>query len=196
MPQDVCPRCGAAWHDPYGPVGSIDPEWSQEVRFDVLTGLPEVRARIAERAAMAEKKPSGEAFLAWFDEVGPLPIPLEKLSAALRPGYEELGIRTGKERSGTVTAPPGATIVAALCSFARRGQALRKVRQYADGCLFEAVLPSDMWSWEGTLYVTVRESPDGSRVHAATHIGGQLFDWGKSKRALCRLFEDLEDETR
>ncbi len=167
-------------------------DWSREVHYEKLIRIPEVRDRIGRQAAMAKKDLSAEEFLASFDKAVPRGVSLEKLGAVIQPLGAQLGIKTGKERSETLQSPPGTVIVSALCSLARHGQALQQVRQFEDGCLLEAILPSDMWSWEGRLYVSVREAGTGSRVDGATQIEGQLFDWGKSKRCLAALFADLK----
>ena len=63
--------------------------------------------------------------------------------------------------------------------------------QAADGCLLEAALPSDLFSLEGDLLVSVRRVRELAEVDATTRIGGQMFDWGKSNRCLDQLFDDL-----
>jgi hypothetical protein len=141
---------------------------------------------------MANKRLSGEEFLAFSDKVIPLGLSLEKLGAVVQPIYAELGVKTGKEYSETLSSPPCTIIVSALCSLARHGQILQQVRQFEDGCLLEATIPSDMWSFEGSLYITVRKAGTGTRVDGATKIKGQLFDWGKSKRCLETLFVDIK----
>ncbi len=140
---------------------------------------------------MAEKPLSGEEFLALSDKIIPLGLPLEKLGAVIQPISAQLGVKTGNEYSETLPIPPGIVIVSALCSLARHGQVLQQVQQFEDGCLLEATLPSDMWSWEGSLYVSVHKTAAGTRVDGATQIKGQLFDWGKSKRCLETLFADI-----
>jgi hypothetical protein len=87
---------------------------------------------------------------------------------------------------------PGTVIVRAICSFARNGQILQRVQQFEDGCLLEATIPSDMWSLEGALYVSVRKAGAGTCVEGTSKIQGQLFDWGKSRRCLETLFADLK----
>jgi len=154
--------------------------------------IPEIREMVSRHASMSRKGPSGEEFLALFDTIVPLGFSLEKLGGVVRPIYSQLGVKTGKELSETLSRPPGSVLVAALCSMARRGQVLQHVRQLEDGCLLEATLPSDIWSFEGTLYVGVRKSGTGTRVDAATKIKGQMFDWGKSKRCLDVLFSDVK----
>jgi hypothetical protein len=39
--------------------------------------------------------------------------------------------------------------------------------------------------------VSVRRSETQAEVCGVTHIGGQLYDWGKSNRCLDKLFTDL-----
>jgi hypothetical protein len=68
---------------------------------------------------------------------------------------------------------------------------LQDIRQFDDGCLLQAELPSDIWSFKGQLLVGVRKSEEGTRIDGATEIEGQLFDWGKSSRCLRTLFGDI-----
>jgi hypothetical protein len=87
----------------------------------------------------------------------------------------------------------GKALVAAVCSLARHGQALNKVEQGQDGCLLKAGIPSDMWSFAGDFLITVQRQEQGASAEAATVIKGQLYDWGKSKRILTELFNDIRD---
>ncbi len=143
-------------------------------------------------AAMMTKRLSGEQILSFYDEVIPLGYSQEKLAAVVQPISAHLGIKTGKKYSETLTSTPGTVIVAAICSLAKHGQALQQVQQFEDGCLIEATLPSDVWSLEGVLSISVRESGTGSYVDCATTIKGQLFDWGKSKRCLKVLVAEIK----
>lgn len=142
---------------------------------------------------MAPKRFSGEEFLALCDKVVSLGVPLESIGRVGQTLWARAGIETGKEHSEDFSIPPGAAIVAALCALARRGQLLQQVRQFADGCLLEAKLPSDVWSFEGKLLVNIRRGGRITRVEGATEIEGQLFDWGKSKRCLQTLFSDIKE---
>jgi hypothetical protein len=82
-------------------------------------------------------------------------------------------------------------IVAVLCSLAQNGQQLQRVAQIECGCTIKASLPSDMWSLAGELHVAIRAVQNGTEIVAATTIKGQLYDWGKGRRALDRLFNDI-----
>lgn len=171
---------------------TIEGDWENEVRYEHILKFPGVRDTIERHARLAPKRMSGEQFLALADKLVPLGVSLEGLAGAVQPIYERLGVKTGKEVQHAVQAPVGRVIVRALCSLARHGQPLHSVAQSADGCLLEAALPSDLFSLSGQLLVGVRRGPAATEVHAATRIGGQFFDWGKSARCLDQLFHDLQ----
>lgn len=162
-----------------------------EVRYDVLIQNPEVRVAIQRHAAMAKKGMSGEDFLKLCDSLILPGVPLSLLASVFQPLYAKAGIKTGKQRVEQVDAPTGKVIVRALCSLAKHAQQLRRVTQATDGCGLEAVLASDMWSFEGELLIGLRRQGPSTEVTGRTIIKGQLYDWGKSKRCLKRLFADL-----
>ncbi len=112
----------------------------------------------------------------------------------VHPWLVSWGIGTGKERCLRSPAPVGRMLLRLLCSLAQHGQAIRRVEQASDGCVLEAAIPSDVWSLEGDLLVTVRQIGTQTEVRASTRIKGQLFDWGKSNRCLDRLFADLASD--
>jgi hypothetical protein len=170
------------------------PEWDCEVQYETILKYPGVRDTIERHARQASKRLTGEQFLMLADKLVPLGVSLEGLASVVQPFYARLGIKTGKERVRQVAAPVGQVIVRTLCSLARHGQTLRGVTQALDGCLLEANLPSDLFSLEGTLLVSVRRSGTQAEVCGTTHIGGQLYDWGKSNRCLDTLFTDLSRE--
>lgn len=136
---------------------------------------------------------SGEDFLALCDKVfKPIPgVTLSKIGAIAQPVFADLGVKTGKTRTERFLIPPGKVIVATLCSLARHGQSLHHVEQGQDGCFLRAGLPSDLFSFAGDLLVTIQRQDQGTTVEAATAIKGQLYDWGKSKRILNALFEEI-----
>lgn len=187
-----CSKCGASLSDEPAPADLVTENWSREIVYEKLIRVPEVRALISRQAATARKRLSGEDFLALCDKVVSLGIPLEKIGSVAQSMCAGLGVKTGKEHLDTFSTAIGTVIVAVLCSLAHRGQEVRHVQQFEDGCLFEAALPSDIWSFEGSLFVGVRRGEAGTRVEGATKIEGQLFDWGKSKRCLQALFADIE----
>lgn len=166
--------------------------WREETRYEALLRVPEVRERIDRHAAMAGKRFSAEEFLAICDKLVPLGVPMGKLAAPAQSLGARLGIKTGKQRSEALDAPPGAVIVAVLRSFAQRGWPLRQTQQFDNGCRLEAAIPSDLRALEGFLQVDIRQEGPQTRVDATATIPGQWVDWGKCKACLATLFDDLK----
>jgi hypothetical protein len=185
-----CSSCGKPLGKSGGTPVALSSDWSNEVRYDVLLEIPEVRSKVASYMNHDGKGITGEEFLKLCDLV-PLGLPISKAVTAVYPIFEKLGVGAGKGRVEQLSFPPGKALVATLCALSRRGLSLRNVHQAEDGCVFEAVLPSDIRSLEGDLVVVVRREGAGALVEASTKIKGQLFDWGKSKRCLDNLFSDL-----
>lgn len=207
-----CHQCGAKAHGAYcshcgmkimpaegepQPLPQVhdadDDGWVNEVRYELLLKHSNVRIAIEKHASQCRKCMSAEDFLGLCDKAfSPIPgVSLTKLAAIAQPLFADLGVKTGKTRTESFKAPPGKIIVAVLCSLARHGQTLHNVEQAEDGCLFRASLPSDLWSFKGELLVTVQRQVPSTLVEAATIIRGQLYDWGKSKRAMDALLEDI-----
>ena len=154
---------------------------------------PEARELVARYAAQARRRTSGEEFLKAFDKpfAALVGVPISPIAAIAQPLHARLGVKTGKERVVTIDRPPRETFLALLCSLARNGQLVRALHRATDGCVVEAVLPSDLWSFEGTILVTLRQADPGTEVRASTVIKGQIFDWGKSNACLDTLLADV-----
>lgn len=190
---NFCAACGARLEAPTGPPPSASPchDWVDEVVYETLLQAPGARQRIVRAGQRSQKRMSGEEFLALFDSVVPTGVSLEKLTVALLPIYERIGIKTGKNSHLTLTAPAGRVLLATLCALASQGYEIRHVEQMADGCVLTAFLPSTMWTNRGELVVSVHKAQGATHIHAATKIPGQLFDWGKSNQILQRLFDEV-----
>ncbi len=172
-------------------IRSADPDWSHEVRYEVLRKHLAVQKLIAHHAAMAPTRISGEKFL---QICAPLTggVALDKVATVSQSLYSSMGIATGQSRSASIPRPVGSALVALLCSMARQGLTLKQVDQASDGCVIQAELPSDLWSLAGSLVITVQRAGQETTIEATTRIGGQWMDWGKSRRCLDRLFSDVE----
>ena len=57
--------------------------------------------------------------------------------------------------------------------------------------MIEAQIPSDMWSWDGVMVISLMQEGPAVKVEACASIKGQLYDWGKSRRLLERFFDGL-----
>lgn len=168
--------------------------WDEEVNYRSLVKMPEVRELIDRYASLSRKKMTGEELLQLAEKIMPTGVPLDKVMSLFQPLATQMGIGTGQEHVERVQAPVGRVMVRVLCSLARHGQSLRHIRQGSDGCALEASLPSDIWALEGLLGITVVRRGGWTDVGAATKVGGQWFDWGKSRRCLDQLFADLQQD--
>lgn len=189
-----CAHCGTKLVATDHEIESLPQDWADEIRYAVLLRHAEVRDLIARHTSQARKSLSAEDFLELCDKAFvPLAgVSLAKIGTIAQPVYAAFGIKTGKTYKERFAAPAGKVLVAVMCSLARHGQTLNKVKQGQDGCLFEAGLPSDMWSFAGDLLITLQRHEQGASVEAAVVIKGQLYDWGKSKRILTTLFDDIK----
>ncbi|TWT46370.1 hypothetical protein KOR42_43470 [Thalassoglobus neptunius] len=168
--------------------------WEDDICYEQVLQADAVRSAIAEHGSKAIEGFSGEDCLAIYDKIVPSPIPLAKLATVIQPLYASFGVRTGKTREGTVNAPPGVVLARALCSLAKHAQPFQRVEQAEDRCTLIAEFPSSIWALKGEIRVTVTKQVNETHVSALTDIPGQAFDWGKSTKALERLFADLHSE--
>jgi hypothetical protein len=125
-------------------------DWSNEIRYETLLRIPEVRDLIARHASQKQEHLSGEQFLELCDKAfSPLygGVPIGKIVTIAQPLYASLGIKTGKTRKEAFALPAGRTLVAAVCSLARHGQPINRVEQGEDGCLLEAAIASTLVSY-------------------------------------------------
>lgn len=189
---NFCASCGARLTTGAGGVAPPS-DGSDEVQYQRLLQIPAIRDQIAQHAALAKPGITAEQFLEVYDlALSPLTgVSIGTVAKIAVPIYSRLGIRTGKTRRERIPRPVGHVLTAALCSLARRGQVLQHVHQAQDGCVLEAQLPSDLWSFEGKLVVSIARATEGASIEASTEIPGQLFDWGKSQRCLNLLVDDL-----
>jgi hypothetical protein len=174
-------------------------DWATSIDCHAIIAVPAVRDRIKASASRAKTRMSGEKFLEICDGfLSPLTggVPFTAIAQLSQPISERLGLKTSKSRTQFFPQPPGRVLVAVLCSLAENGQQLGNIIQAADSCTLEAALPSDIWSLRGDLRVCIRPANDGTSVEVETLIPGQIYDWGKSKRALDRLFDDATQLAR
>ena len=148
----------------------ITPDWDHEVQYESILKYPGVRDTIRAPCLAGAKAFDWRAVLDVGRQVSANGSVARRARIRRAATLCALGIKTGKERVARVVAPIGQVIVRALCSLASHGQKLRSVTQAADGCLFEAALPSDLFSLEGTLLVSIKRNESHAEVCGATHI--------------------------
>ena len=111
------------------PLPAMRGDWSDEVRYDVLLCLDEVRQRIAAASRNRGQHISAEELLAAFDALAPTGVPLGKLMSIVQPLYSRWGIKTGKTATHVYCLPAGRVLVAILCSLAAQGIELMPHRE-------------------------------------------------------------------
>jgi hypothetical protein len=69
---------------------------------------------------------------------------------------------------------------------------ITSVQQASDAVVFICDIPSDVNSWSGQLVVKISRAEVATKVDTTATIPGQLYDWGKSKKILQRLFAAIK----
>jgi hypothetical protein len=165
-------------------------QWAHEVNYKTLVRHPDVRDLLVMAGNRAHAGVTGEEFLKKFDSAIP---GLSIATAIVQPLYSNWGVKTGKSVAQRFERPVGKTIVSILCALAEGSSKIRDVHQLQNGCRIEASIPSDIWSFEGVLYIHVERQGTGTLVEAATKIPGQWFDFGKSQRVLDQLLTNIRN---
>ncbi|MCC9609498.1 hypothetical protein LOC68_04910 [Blastopirellula sp. JC732] len=185
-----CSNCG---HPLSAPFPQTD-DWENDVRYEAIIHVADVRAAIDLHAKSAVKGMSAETFLSICEKVVDSPVSYSALAEIAQPMYAKLGMKTGKERAEEIAAPIGRTIARVVCSLAKHGQPIESVQQGEGGCVITAEFPSSIWAMKGQLKISIVRLVQGTLVGAETIIPGQMFDWGKSTSALAQLFADVQCE--
>lgn len=173
--------------------------WQTEHRIEVILGNPVVRFRVEQAAQSSTRPMSGEQFVKnVYGAVGAIPglhlIALASYAGGLagREMSKALGLRVERARSAWYAYPIGQVTAALLCALARNGYPISRVVQAPDGCLLEAVLPSNWQTWKGSIACTVRASRDGgTELEIGTQVRGQVVDWGRGKKVVTALLDEV-----
>ena len=195
-----CAGCGTSLVRD-GQAAAVAPEpmadWRETHDYRVVLGHPEVKALIADASKASKAGMTADEFLKLasplLSAAGASPA-ATRLIADLAPGlYAKIGIKTGKETKNGYATSYGRVIAAILCSLASRNQTLMAVQDGADGCILQADIPSSLTTWKGKMTLTVARKPEGTLVTSAVVFEGQSSDWGRSKRLLDELHQDILD---
>lgn len=110
-----------------------------------------------------------------------------------------MGFKTGKTAELTLTCSYPSAVRALVFALSAMRYQITSAFDTAAGAYVEAAMPGDFFAAGGTLKVDVIDADDADkplRLSAATEIKGQMFDWGKSKRALAELTAKVEEFAR
>ncbi|MEE2922652.1 MAG: zinc ribbon domain-containing protein [Pseudomonadota bacterium] len=200
-----CAHCGTA--APQMPVGdtppsippqTIDPaiDWRNSMNVGEILNHPDVRARIVRVTGATPQGMTAEQFFKYAEPLmaaaGAGGIPLAAIKDIALPLYSRLGLKMDRELSQGFRNTFGETLAAVLCSLASRSQPLVDISEAGDGCILNSRMASSIWSWEGNMIITLERRPEGTMMKATITVPGQSFDWGRSKRVLQDLIEDVK----
>lgn len=172
--------------------------WTDTLQYEIILRQPEARARIAACASEAAQGVTGDDVLAVFDSVSTIGFSLEKLTKAILPIYDKLGIKTSRETQVRFAAPPGRVLLAVLCALAAKGFKIEEVEQSPQACRLFAKIPMGFITNSGHLRIMLSECEGGVHAVVSASISGQWYDWGKSQAlidAICaKISQALVDQ--
>lgn len=118
-----------------------------------------------------------------------------RLAGTVAPALgKKLGLQSRTEHTAAVSNRYGRVLLGVLCAIAEQGISLTHLeeRAEAEDCLFGGTVPSSAASYEGELFVHVTGRSGDYSVEASVTFMGQKFAWGRGKRILKRLFQDID----
>lgn len=191
-----CAGCGESL-DMTAPANAIsaDEDWRHATDPFVVLGHPDVKARIAAVSGSTPGGMSAEQFIKYaqplINAASGAPVPTLAIAKVALPIYEKMGLKMQQDMRQGFKSSFGETLAAVFCSLAARGQPLKSVTPANDGCILESEMASSVWSWAGSMTLTLQSVPEGTLVQGAIQVPGQKFDFGRSKRVLESLFSDV-----
>ena len=165
--------------------------WTDSIQYEIVLANPEARKRIAAAGRTAVEGVTGEDLLAVFDAVSPIGFSLGKLTHAILPIYDKLGIKTGHASQGIYDAPSGRVMLAVLCTLAAKSLTIADVHQDPEKCSLTAEIPSGLITNRGKLHSLIEVHELYISVSLAITISGQWYDWGKSKRMINEIYSSV-----
>lgn len=136
------------------------------------------------------------------DQIAKLLAPLSGLpSGALHVSMEagnalgrSLGFKSSKSAETMFESDYPAAVRALVFALTGHKYALTTAFDTPHGAYFEAQLPGDLFAPGGTLQLDLAEADTGwIRLAGTSEVRGQLFDWGKGKRALNDVLSKTRD---
>ena len=176
--------------------------WQNEHRIDVLLNNPAVRFRIEQAAQSSSRPMSAEQFLKTSGSVMGA-IPGMHVAGLVTGASGWLGqriadkspLRVKRATSTVYSQPIGHVTVALLCALARNSCPIQRIIQGEHGCFFEAKLPSNWQTWNGVLACTVTSKPDGTEIEIGTTVRGQLIDYGRSRKVISTILDEVRRDS-
>lgn len=171
--------------------------WREELNYERLVVYPEVKTRLQRALANSRTDLSAEEFLKASDKlVAPITqgMGAESIVKAIQSLTSSLGAKMERSQTAIFQEPIGEVIVATLCTLARNSQKIRWVQQLRDGIELDTAIPSSLFNLEGDLTISINHSTAGTKLVLASRLHGQIYDFGKSTRALNAIVKDIRSQ--
>lgn len=130
--------------------------------------------------------------------VSDLPLRLRLTAGVGQRLGEEMGLQSRTEDTATFSGSYGHLLLGLLCGMAEQRIPLAGAEEPHRGedCVLVGTVPSSPLSGAGELAAHVVGEPPEYRIEAFVTFKGQKFAWGRGKRILRRLFQDVERHVR
>jgi hypothetical protein len=115
-------------------------------------------------------------------------------AAAGKKLFKELGIQSRTESAADVSGPYAYVLLALVCGIVQQAMTVTEIdeRTEAADCVVVATVPSSALSFTGEFSAHVTQRNPGYHIEASVTFPGQKFAWGRGKRILKTLFQDIE----
>jgi hypothetical protein len=174
---------------------ALQENWRETTDYRVVLGHPDVKALVAQAAKANKAGMTADEFMTLAQPIlnaaGSGGVPMKLITDIATPIYAKMGVKIGKGAKNGYATPFGRVLAAILCSLASRNQSLVAIQEGTDGCVVQAEVPSSITTGKGDLTLTLERKPEGTVVASAVVFPGQSSDWGRSKRTLEELHQDI-----
>ncbi len=110
---------------------------------------------------------------------------------------EAFGAKSTKTEECTFNQNYELVVLSLITALEQSGNEVTAILDVPQGAIADTKLPADLWSFGGNLrFDIIDEAPMRVRVVGHSEIKGQVFDWGKGKRALRAVFSNVETYVR
>ncbi|MDA7980726.1 MAG: hypothetical protein MPJ50_18375 [Pirellulales bacterium] len=135
-------------------------DWTIESRYERLIRYPFVRDQITLAGQGRPNRVSGEQLLKLYDTVASPGVSLEKLSVAILPILDGIGVKTASQAEYQAVVAPGRLLLATLCALASGGYDIENVDQLSNSCIIMAFLPATLITNRGKIVVTIMQKSE------------------------------------
>lgn len=188
---NFCAHCGASLQMET-PSRQAAKHWQEEATIPGLLANPEVRALVRHFAAKAQKHLDADDYFSAIDKIfKPGGVSFKALADVAVPIFGKLGIHTDHALTKVLAFSLNEAILRGMCVLAVKGWPVTKIDLAEKGIIIHATIPSDLFTWTTDLLIHIEAEQQQAKLSLRTSIKGQWFDWGKSKRTMNRILDEI-----